>query len=301
MSARRIRPRHILEYLALRLYFALSRPFSVETNGRIAAAVARRLGPWFPVSRVARANLHAAFPEKTQAEVETVVRGVWDNLARTFAEYPHLDELFDFTGQGDLAHSRHIEVVGVERFLALRDDGRPALMFAAHLANWEVPAVAAAKFGLDVAVMFRPPNNRLAADLLLDLRTRRMGRTIATRFGAAAEALAELNRGGHVGMLVDTYLFAGERIAFFGRETKTPMTLARLARHVDCPVVGVRVERLGGARFRLTVTPPLHVPRTDDADADARALMAEVNRIIETWVRERPEQWNWLHERWRDY
>jgi KDO2-lipid IV(A) lauroyltransferase len=301
MSARRIRPRHVLEYLALRLYFALSRPFSIETNGRIAAWVARRLGPLFPVSRVARANLRAAFPEKSGAEIETILRGVWDNLARTFAEYAHLDEVFDFTGLDDVAQSRHFEIVGAEHFVALRDDAKPGLVFAAHLANWEVPAVGAAKFGLDVAVLFRPPNNRLAADLLLDVRRRRMGRTIATRFGAAAEALGELRRGGHVGMLVDTYLFAGERIAFFGRATKTPMTLARLAQHVDCPVVGVRVERLGGARFRCTVTPPLAAPRSGDPDADAVALMTEVNRIIEGWVRERPEQWNWLHERWRDY
>lgn len=301
MSARRIRPRHLLEYLALRLYFALSRPFSIETNGRIAATFARMLGPWFPVSRVARANLRAAFPDKTAAEIEAIVRGVWDNLARTFAEYAHLDQVFDFTGIHDVVRSRHFEIVGVEHFLALHNDGRPGLIFAAHLANWEVPAVGAAKFGLDAAVLFRPPNNPLVADLLLDVRRRRMGRTIATRFGAAAEAVAELRRGGHIGMLVDTYLFAGERIPFFGRETKTPMTLARLAQHVDCPVVGVRVERLGGARFRLTVTPPLTVPRGDDPDQNARALMTEVNRIIETWVRERPEQWNWLHERWRDY
>jgi KDO2-lipid IV(A) lauroyltransferase len=99
-------------------------------------------------------------------------------------------------------------------------------------------------------------------------------------------------------MLVDQKLNDGIAVPFFGRDAMTAPALARLARRYDCIVVPVRVVRLGGAHFRLICDPPLKVPKTADAQADALALMTEVNATIERWIRARPEQWFWLHRRW---
>jgi KDO2-lipid IV(A) lauroyltransferase len=76
--------------------------------------------------------------------------------------------------------------------------------------------------------------------------------------------------------------------------------LALLALHFDCAVLPARVERVAGAHFRLTIHPPLPLPKSGERTADVAALMAEVNRTLETWIRERPEQWFWLHSRWPD-
>ena len=84
------------------------------------------------------------------------------------------------------------------------------------------------------------------------------------------------------------------------REPFLAPALAALALRFDCDVLPARVERLTGAHFRLTVFPPLPLPRSGDPQADAAALMAQVNAILETWVRDRPEQWFWVHRRWPD-
>jgi KDO2-lipid IV(A) lauroyltransferase len=223
---------------------------------------------------------------------------VWDNLGRTFAEYLFLDRIWSEGAVGD-APSRRIAYAGEDQFFALRDDGKPALIFAAHLANWEMPAIGAARYGLEVSILFRPPNNPFVAEALLARRSAEMGRLIPTRYGAAAAALKVLEDGGHVAMLVDTHTHAGIQAPFLGRPAWTSIAFAKLARRTRSPVHGVRVERLGGARFKVTLSPPVPVPVTVDENADIQALVTEVNRIIGDWVRERPEQWNWLHNRWR--
>ena len=80
----------------------------------------------------------------------------------------------------------------------------------------------------------------------------------------------------------------------------TAPALAQLALKYDCPVLPGRVERVGGAHFRMVIEPPLVLPRSGDRQADTRALMAAVNRQLERWIAARPEQWLWLHRRWPD-
>ncbi len=101
-------------------------------------------------------------------------------------------------------------------------------------------------------------------------------------------------------MLVDQKLNDGIAVPFFGRDAMTAPALAQLALRFRCPVVPARVERLGGARFRLTIYPPMGLPDSGDHDADVSETMRRVNAHFEDWIRARPEQWLWLHRRWPD-
>jgi KDO2-lipid IV(A) lauroyltransferase len=270
----------------------------LERASNLGGWIARKFGPGLPVSRRARRNMARALPELDEAAREKAIAEMWDNLGRTFAEYLFLDQIWGEGAEGEVP-SKRIVYEGEDRFFALRDDGKPALIFACHLANWEIPAIGAARYNLEVSILFRPPNNPFVAAELLAHRSAKMGKLIPTRYGAAAGALRVLEEGGHVAMLVDTHVHSGIQAPFFGRPAWTSIAFAKLARRMQCPVHGARVERLGGATFKATLSPAVPVPVTDDEEADIRALVFEINRIIEGWVRERPEQWNWLHNRWR--
>jgi Kdo2-lipid IVA lauroyltransferase/acyltransferase len=286
-----------LEGAALLLLWLPVRLMPIDWASGLGGWLTRTLGPWLPVSHVGRRNLKRAFPEKSDAEIERILRGVWENLGRYALEYPHLKRIWDYDpGPG---RPRRIEVAGVDQFLGLRDDGKPGLIFAAHLGNWELLPVAAARHGLPVTVLYRPPNNPIAAELLERIRRDAMGELISTGVHSAVAAVEVIERGGHLGMLVDQHSRFGPVVPFFGNPVRAAPLLAKLARRYQCPLHGARVERLGGARFRATLTPPIEVPVTDDAAADVEAIMTEVTSIIEGWVRERPEQWLWLHRRWR--
>jgi Kdo2-lipid IVA lauroyltransferase/acyltransferase len=259
----------------------------------------RALGPWLPEHRVGRANLTAAFPEKSPAEIEQILRGVWENLGRVGGEFAHIDRLWDL--DPDQAERGRVEATRevIDRFLALRDDGKPALVFTAHLANWELPALASATYDMESAVLFRRPNIAQVARMVNELRSVSMGTLIPTGLDAPIRVAHALERGAHVGMLVDQYFNRGVEVTFFGRRTLANPFLARVARQVDCPIHGVRIIRLPDHRFRIELTEAIAPVRDREGRVDVAGTTQAITSIIEGWIREYPDQWLWLHRRWR--
>ncbi|HEY2135762.1 MAG TPA: lipid A biosynthesis lauroyl acyltransferase [Xanthobacteraceae bacterium] len=263
------------------------------------ARIARRVGPWRPEHRIGRENLTAAFPEKSPAEIEQILSGVWDNLGRVAAEFAHLDRLT----VGDPLSLPYLkfDAVSAARFDKVRDDGKPALVFAAHLANWELPAIMAAAFGLDAMVLYRRPNIGAIADAVIAVRRDSMGTLVATDPGAPIRLARALEDNRHVAMLVDQYYVKGVEVTFFGRRCKANPLIALLARHVDCQIHGTRIIRLPGGAFRGEITEAIAPVRDADGLVDVQGTMQAITAVIEGWVRQYPEQWLWLHRRWRDW
>ena len=268
----------------------------MDSAVRVFERFARWLGPKLSRHQVALANLELAFPEKSIEEREQIASDSWAQMARTILEYGYLDEIFDLD-ENNLGAGR-IEVTNADIFVKLRDDGLPAILFTGHLANFELLPMVAAKFGLIIQSLFRTPNNKYAASKVADARKQVAQNLIASRAGASFQLMAALERGDHVGLLVDQKFRRGIKVPFFGHDAPTNTLLAKLARRYDCPVHGARTVRLPNGRFRLEITDELVLPRTQDGDIDIRGTTELVTRIVEGWVREHPEQWLWIHRRW---
>jgi Kdo2-lipid IVA lauroyltransferase/acyltransferase len=282
-----------LEAAAAWMFFAAMGALPIAAASALGGGLARLIGPRLGVTQRARRNLAAALPALSEAERAALMRGMWDNLGRVAAEYPHLQRIRVFAPGG------RVETHGFERLARAAADKRPAIVFSAHIANWEIGALAAWQFGLDIVQIYRAANNPLVDRMVARFRGDR-SEFIPKGAAASRRAVAMLRRGAHLGLLADQKLNDGIPVPFFGRMAMTAPALALLALRFDCMVFPARVERLRGARFRLTICPPLAVPRSGDRAADVAALMAEVNRTLEGWIRERPEQWFWVHSRWPD-
>jgi KDO2-lipid IV(A) lauroyltransferase len=259
--------------------------------------VARRIGPWLPAHRIGQANLRAAFPDKDTTWIEATLRDAWENLGRVAGEYVHMARIWDYDPARPSAG--RIQTDDAWLFDQLRLDGQPALCFAAHLANWELPAIAAAAHGLPSAVVYRMPNNKAVAREIIRIREPLMGHLIRGRAQAPLEMAAALDRGEHLGMLVDQHFSRGVDVTFFGRRCKANPSIARLARQFDCPVIGVRVIRLPDRRFRIAAEGPFTLPRDAAGRIDVAQSTQLITSVIEGWIREHPEQWLWFHRRWR--
>lgn len=265
-------------------------PMRTATDG--VAGIMRRLGPLTGNSNIARRNLDRAFPGLARDERERMVREMWDNLSRTVCEYAHLQTIVD-----DAAN--RVEIVGGEHLDALARDGKPGIVFSAHLASWEMVTLAAKLRGVpDLHVVYRNANNLILDEYIRRLQSASQVTLIRKGIRGARKLMEVMQAGGHVIMLVDQKMNEGIAVPFFGRPAMTAPALAQLALRFDCPVVPAHVERLGGTRFRVIVEPPLALPRSGDRAADVLALMTEVNRKMEGWIRARPEHWLWLHRRW---
>jgi KDO2-lipid IV(A) lauroyltransferase len=264
----------------------------------VAAAFMRTLGPRLKEHRIGRENLVAAFPEKTPEEIEKILTGVWANLGRVAAEFAHIDRLQVLAPpsneKGDIIYT----LEAADEFERLR--GKPALVFAAHLANWELPARIASTFGLDVTVLYRRPNISAVSDAVIQIRKGSMGTLVPTTMDAPFKLMRVLEAGGRVAMLVDQHYVNGVDVTFFGRLCKANPFIARLARHADCPIYGTRVVRLSDPhRFRAEVSEPIEAPRDGEGRIDVQGTMQAITSMIEGWVRQHPEQWLWVHRRWR--
>ena len=277
-----------------------ARAFDPDKTASFFGRASRFIGRWLREDRIGRENLKAAFPEKSPEEIERILDGVWDNLGRIGAEFAHLDNIWDY----DPAHpDKESRVEFTPRtkqlFDQIRDDGKPALIFAAHLSNWELPALAAVAHGLDTAILYRRPNIASADRIIQEMRQVNMGTLIAAGRDAPLRLAQALKDGKHVAMLIDQYLTGGVEVTFFGRKTRANPMLARLLRQVECPIHGVRIIRLPGNRFRGELTEEIPPVRDADGKIDIQGTTQAITSVVEGWVREHPEQWLWLHRRWR--
>jgi Kdo2-lipid IVA lauroyltransferase/acyltransferase len=282
-----------LEAWAAALVFGAFKFLPLDSASTLGGALARRIGPFLGVSKYARRNISRAFPELSETEIKRIVAGMWDNLGRVAAEYPHLQEICVFEPGG------LVETLGFEHVDRAIAAGRRMIVFSGHIANWEIGMLAGVQHGISVVQIYRAANNPLIDRMIARFRGDR-GEFIPKGATAARHVIAALRRGTHLGLLADQKMNDGIPVPFFGRPAMTAPALAVLALRFDCDVLPLRVERLDGARFRVTVFPPLPLPHSGEPHADAAALMVRVNATLEAWIRDRPEQWLWVHRRWPD-
>jgi Kdo2-lipid IVA lauroyltransferase/acyltransferase len=265
-----------------------------------AGALMRKIGPLFKEHRIGREQLRAAFPEKSEAEIEKILAGAWDNLGRIAIEFAHLDE-FSIDGFG--ARTSDVITYPPEsraRFDRIMQDGRPSIGFAAHLANWELPGVGAKLVGAQYAALFRRPNIGAVSDVIIKLREPLMGQLIPTGLDAPVRLARLLQSGVHVGMLADQHFSKGVEVTFFGRKCLANPLVAMLARQTELPIYGMRVVRNpDGNSFWGEVSDPVEPVRDAEGRIDIKGTTQAITSVIEGWIREYPEQWLWLHRRWR--
>ena len=291
--------RHCQQWLVAQAAFGflnLLKLLPADPAIRFADWLVRQIGPKTGRHRLMLVNLANAYPEKSEAEREAIALASWGHMGRLAAEYVFLDRLFDF----DPAASSpgRIEVEGIPIFLDLRDNPRPFIVFTAHTGNFELLPVAGNAFGLNVTVMFRPPNNPYIADKVFSFRAARMGKLVPSHAGSSFALARQLEAGKGIGVLVDQKFQKGLSTNFFGRPVQTNPLLAKLVRQFDCEVYPARCIRLPNNRYRLEIEPKIDIPRNEKGAVDVQATGQLLNDKVESWVREHPEQWLWYHDRW---
>ena len=272
--------------------FGLFRVLPIDWVSAIGGTLAGWFGPLSRAHTTARRNLTRALPGLPEQTYRSILAEVWDNYGRVMTEYAVLHKL------GTDAEKNRIEAHGLEHIAALAKSGRPTIMFASHIANWEVAALTVGWNAAPPALVYRAPNNPLIEDLLQRARGHATSVLIPKGAGGARTIVGLLKTGGFVQMAVDQKMNTGVAIPFFGRDAMTGDAIARLALRYDCAILPARCERLDGCTFKVTYEEPWYPDNTSDQDTDVRATLERINQTIEGWIRKKPGQWLWLHNRW---
>lgn len=284
---------HRLEAFLARLALGFVGHLRPETASNVVGAVARAVGPLLPVSRVADDNLRRAMPALDAAARRRVIREVWENLGRTLGEFPHVPRL------GPTAMGPGWELAGQENVDAVLASGKPLIAFSGHLANWELNAAAGnVVFRRTLGIFYRAASNPAVDALIVAVRDARGAPHFPKGSAGARAAIAYLRQGGSLGMLVDQKMNDGIPVEFFGRPAMTAPAAASMAQRFGCLLVPCHMERLGPARFRFVVEPPLGLANSGDRLADIALTTRAMNECLERWITARPAEWLWLHRRW---
>ncbi|MBI4881024.1 MAG: lysophospholipid acyltransferase family protein [Planctomycetes bacterium] len=246
--------------------------------------------------RVALGNLAQVFGGAPSDRVhKQMARRVFRHFVRVGTEFALLPRLIEKGGLDQV-----IEVAGKEHVLEAQRPGRGIVVFSAHLGNWEVIAAAGEPLGLKLHSVGRALDNPLL-DRFLARERGRYARSVIPKEGGLPRIARALRQGDSVAMLLDQH--AGRRgieVDFLGRPASTFRAAAELAVRFDLPLLGgfgIRVDR--APRFLLQFEPPLWPDRGAPREEEVRRLTQAVSDTIARQVRSHPDQWNWLHRRWR--
>ena len=288
--------REWLEYAAvwviLKTLGALRRP---EARG-LAAFLARLLFAFLPkLRKTAEFNLRLAFPEWSGGQRKDVTRQMVRNLgwmAAEFARFPRLTK-------------ENIEKVvildGDENFLEGQKRGKGVLFLTGHIGAWELSSFAHALYGYPLHYMARPVDNK-RVDALVNRYRCLSGCQPIFKNESARAMLKILKDAGTIGILADqnTLPEEGVFVDFFGKTACTTAGIARVALHTDAAVVpGYAYWDEGIRKYRLRFEPPVQLIRTGDTESDVHENTQRFAKIIEAIIRKYPDQWVWIHARWK--
>jgi KDO2-lipid IV(A) lauroyltransferase len=239
-------------------------------------------------------NLAEAFPTRSAAEIESIVRDMFTHFGRLVLE------LLKFATYTERQMLDAVETEGVERARRAFDCGRGVLFFGGHFGYWEIHGIALALQVRPMSVLARPLDNAPLNRMLEQIRGC-TGNDVAYRQGALRHVLRTLadNRG--VGLLIDQHLFPPDAVyvRFFNRPAATTTTLAAIAIRTGAPVIPFFALPLPGGRYRLVYEASVEPPSEDTPDA-IREFTQRCSDVLEMYVRRHPELWLWMHRRWRD-
>ena len=244
--------------------------------------------------RIAEDNIARAFPDWDAARRRAVALGVYAHFGRML-----LDVLW-MAGRDRETILRNVDVVGGEHVEAARAAGRGALLVTAHVGNWELHGVAHGFLFGPIGVVARPLDNP-ALDARLCAVRAQGGNTVIYKKRALPQVMRLLRENRGVAILIDQNVQEGDGVFvdFFGRAAATTTVAAALALKTGCALIPSHTELGADGRYTLTYEPALTWAPTGDRARDVEAITQRLTAAIEAWVRRRPEQWLWLHRRWK--
>ena len=287
----RYRLEYALAWTLLKLVGALPRPLARAAGISIAWLVYLLHGK---LRRVGMRNLELAFPEKSRRQRKRILHGVFTSLGRQVAEVC----LFPKYTRENVAKTVAYE--GFENFERALARGKGVIFLTGHVGAWELSAFAHSLYGYPLNIVMRPLDNPYLDRLTREYRTMHGNKTVDKDF--ARGLIAAMRKGETVGVLMDTNMIAsqGVFVDFFGIPACTASGVARVALKTDAAVVpGFTIWDPVLQKYRLRFDPPVELVRSGNTEADVVANTAKFTKVIEDYVRKYPDQWLWVHRRWK--
>lgn len=282
--------REYFEFSLIFLYYKFCEIIGLNFSSFFSGFILSLFGIFSLKNKIAHRNLKKTFPELTFFKRKKIIYKMWFHFGRVIGEYPHLKNIKIF-------NNPKIKIVGLNNLLSALKNNNNCLFFSAHIGNWELTSHPLTKSGFNISFIYRAPNNMLVDQLLRKIRSSYGVGLIKKGPSGAKECIKILNKSnGHLGMLIDQKMNDGIDSMFFNHKVKTASAIAKFSLKYKCPIIPAFCIRDKGTNFTIEYLSPINYFDLKKFKTE-KQIMNHLNLNVESWIKKKPEQWIWIHNR----
>ena len=270
--------------------FLIFKIVGINLASYISGKIVSIIGPYFRSKNLIKSNILKALPNLSPNEVEIISKKMWNNYGRILAEYIFIKD-FRISNL-----KNNIEIVGQEVLERIKQNNEPVIFVSGHFNNFELMAMQIEKSNIDLAVVYRPLNNKFLNFIMERIRKKYICKNqVKKGISGTKQLLSFFKNKTSIALMIDQRVSEGIKSNFFQHKSFTTTIPAQFVKKFKCKVVPIYIERVKDINFRLTINEPLEFPNNSNIET----ITQELNLLLEKMILINPDQWIWSHNKWK--
>ena len=281
---------YFIQFLLILFLFLIFKILGINYASFFSGKIMSIIGPYFRSKVLIKSNILKAFPNLKDSEIKKITMGMWNNYGRILAEYVFIK---DFRSS---KLEENIEINGQEILKKIKENNEPVIFISGHFNNFELMAMQIEKSEINLAVVYRPLNNKFLNFIMERIRKKYICKNqIKKGISGTKQLLSFFKKKTSIALMIDQRVSQGIKCNFFNQDAFTTTIPAQFVKKFNCKVVPIYIERIMGTNFKLTI----HEPLVFSNDESIETITLNLNSQLEKLILKNPEQWIWSHNRWK--
>ena len=282
--------KYFLQFIIIILFFFIFKILGIKLASFLSGKIFQIVGPLFRPKELINSNIKRAFPKIDEINLKKISTSMWNNYGRVFAEYMFIKNF----RSGEL--NKNIILEGEEILQDIKINKKRVVFISGHFSNFELMAMQIEKIGIKIAAIYRPLNNIFLNQIMEKIRKNYICKyQIKKGIGGIKELVKLNNDGFSTALMIDQRVSEGVKSNFFNEKAFTTTIPAQLVKKYKIPVVPIFIERFDNVKFKITVVKPINF----DENKSVEDITDYLNKILENFIKDKPNYWIWSHNRWK--
>ena len=281
---------YFFQFIFVMIFFSLFKILGLNFSSKIGGKLFEKIGPLFRSKKLIHANIRRALPHISQENLNEIVKLMWNNYGRVFAEYIFIK---DFRNG---KYSSNIKIEGQDILEKIKQTEQQVIFVSGHLSNFELMAMHLEKTGIKLSAIYRPLNNIFLNPLMEKIRKKYICKhQIKKGIGGMKKLMSLKKENFSTALMIDQRVSEGIFSNFFDQRALTTTIPAQLIKKFKIPVVPIHIQRNNGPNFKITIQKPIIFSE----ETSIQNITDKLNYVLENLIKIKPEQWIWSHNRWK--
>tara|TARA_B110001454_G_scaffold208814_1_gene221694 strand:+ start:290 stop:1150 length:861 start_codon:yes stop_codon:yes gene_type:complete len=282
--------KYFIQFLIISILFLIFKILGLSYASYISGKVVSFVGPFFRSKSLIRSNILKALPDFKLNQIEKISKKMWNNYGRILAEYVFIKDFRSTKFQNN------IEIKGQEILDNIKNNNEPVIFVSGHFNNFELMAMQIEKSGINLAVIYRPLNNKFLNFIMERIRKKYICKNqIKKGISGTKQLLSFFKNKTSIALMIDQRVSQGIKSNFFNNEALTTTIPAQFVKKFKCKIVPVYIERIKDVNFKLTIYDPIAYSNNESVEE----ITLDLNQQLEKLILKNPDQWIWSHNRWK--